>query len=385
MPMRLATPDVSLHDRIPSQDGAAWDRMADHPAATAAFIGVCQAHSPAGFRPGIVRLDRGDGVIAGAMLFSYDFRLDMPLGPAFHALGDWLMRVAPRLIRVPLVCLGSPLSDRCALLTDPALDDNGRRQAISAIIEGVLASAEESRADIIALKDLPATIAADAGVLLSERGFVRTASLPVAVLDLPFRSQDEYLASLSAKMRSDLRRKMRQSGADVQIDVQGNAERFERDIEALYAATRARSRADYGEFDALPPGFLTALLAAMGSAAKLVITRVGDRIAGFNVLLTHGRRAVAYKIGLDATLARQHNLYFLNWLWMVRHCIAGGYTELEMGQTTYGLKTRLGCRLEPSWIYFRHRSPAWNRLFKLVGPRVSFARMDPDLRQLSAS
>ena len=53
-----------------------------------------------------------------------------------------------------------------------------------------------------------------------------------------------------------------------------------------------------------------------------------------------------------------------------------------MGQTSYRQKARLGCKLKRSWIYFKHRNPLINPLFKLFGPMMAFDQMDPDLQAL---
>jgi hypothetical protein len=70
---------------------------------------------------------------------------------------------------------------------------------------------------------------------------------------------------------------------------------------------------------------------------------------------------------------------------MVRLCLSLGIRHLHAGETTYLTKVRLGCKLERSWIYFRHRMAVFNALFKLIGPRIAIDQMDPDLRELGDS
>ena len=80
--------------------------------------------------------------------------------------------------------------------------------------------------------------------------------------------------------------------------------------------------------------------------------------------------------------AREHNLYFVNWMATVRLCIERGIPWLQTGQTSYRQKVRLGCKLKRSWVYFKDRRPLINPLFKTFGPRMAFDRMDPDLQAL---
>lgn len=367
-------------ERLEARDSEAWQEIASDPTAAPAFLEAYRKHAPAGISPRFVAHYDGGRLVAGAPLFDYSFRIDTPLGAGMRAVGDWLMRVAPRLVQVPLVCIGSPLTDDCGLAFAPGLDSDGQRDAFAGLVDATLEHARDTTADVIAVKDVRAAHAGIVHPVLVERGFSRIPSLPLAMLDLPFRSFDAYLAQLSPKMRSDLRRKMRQSRS-VEIGFEEASEALEGEIARLLGDTRARRKADFGDLDIVPARLVLSIAQVMAPAARLVVTRIDGRIAGFNLLLTKGERAIAYRIGLDSELTREHNLYFANWIWLVRHCIDNGLSRLEMGQTSYGLKQRLGCTLEPSWIYCRHRNRGWNQVFKWVTPRVSLARMDPDLAQ----
>jgi hypothetical protein len=37
-----------------------------------------------------------------------------------------------------------------------------------------------------------------------------------------------------------------------------------------------------------------------------------------------------------------------------------GLRSIDLGETSYAFKKRIGCRLEPTWIYYRHRNPLMN-------------------------
>jgi hypothetical protein len=67
---------------------------------------------------------------------------------------------------------------------------------------------------------------------------------------------------------------------------------------------------------------------------------------------------------------------------MVRYCIEHGLRALQVGQTSYLLKARLGCKLHRSWIYCRHTGPVRGPIFRFLAPYAAFDRMDPDLREL---
>ncbi len=376
--------DIPGLEQLGPLDRDAWNARSTHPYADAGFIETCAMNTTSGMHSGVFTYREGAAIRAGVQAFTYDLRFDIAMGPRIRAIGDVLMRVMPRFIRVPILCMGSAQADRCCFVFDEALDEAGRRSALKVLVGRMMEAAHTQPADLLMFKDLDEETAAVMHADLTANGYSRLPSLPVAVIDLPFRTFDEYLASIDPKMRSDLRRKQRQSsGVDISIvdDIKSIAPTLDR----LIAETRARRNADFGDIDDVPSGCTEMLLERMGPTARCVVTRIGDEIVGCNIFLVRGKRAWAYRIGLSAQHVREHNLYFVNWIWMVRHCIEQGYTVLEVGQTFYDLKVHLGCRLEPRWIYIRHRTDSWNRIVKAITSRISLARLDPDLKAMEAA
>lgn len=370
---------TTVADALPAGLATHWTAMADNPFATAGFFEACRAHMPTGFRSGVVYLHHGHRLVAGSAFFEHELRVDMAMPAGLRALGKLLLRFAPRFVRVPILCMGSPLSDRCGLVVEPTLAPAERQRALTALVERLIEHGDATGAHLVAIKDLPEAVASEMHAALTERGFARTAGLPMSCLDLPYASREAYIASLEARQRSDLRRKLRQ-GQGVTLSVVRSTGPIEPEIKRLVDAARAHRNVDFGAFDVVPTGLAGALLSSMGDSATLVTSRVDSVLVGFNIVLTHAATGTGYRIALDRDRARRHNLFFLNWLWSIGYFIERGVSRLDAGQTSYGLKQRLGCRLEPSWIYFRHRSPAWNRLCHALGRRYSFAHMDPELK-----
>ena len=103
-------------------------------------------------------------------------------------------------------------------------------------------------------------------------------------------------------------------------------------------------------------------------------------LAGFSLSLIEKDRIIGKYVGMRYPLAREHDVYFINWMTIVRYCIAHGIEWMQTGQTTYKQKIRLGCQLKRSWVYFRHRGSVAGPIVGAVGRRMRFDQMDPDLR-----
>ena len=362
---------------------ADWARLFPAEPWTWAYYGACERAPPAGMTLSAIGVFEGERPLVLAPMFAVDYRLDLSLPARLRSIGDWLDRAAPRLVRVPVLGLGSPLSEHCHIATAADLDPVARAAAIATLLDGLDALAKARGAHILSIKDLPEALAPGLDPALARAGYAKVATLPVGVLDLPRGTLDDYLAGLNGRLRSELRRKLRQSAA-VRVEfidrIDGHVER----IAALSEETRRQGHVDYGDFDEIAPGYFPAVMAALPGTAGMVLYWLGEQLIGFNLFIEDRDRIIGKFIGMRYPVAREQNLYFLNWLTMVRHAMQRGKSVLVVGQTSYAVKARLGAVLERSWVYYRHRNPLLNKALGAIGPRFPFDQMDQDLKALGA-
>jgi hypothetical protein len=355
-----------------------WNRLFPGAAEDWDYFRACERAAPEGFAPSAIAAFARGQLIAAAPLFRLTYRLDMSLKGPLRPIGDWLDRHLPRLVNVPVLGMGSPLTEECPIGLPSGLSAPERRAALDALLAGMTRHAKTTGASVLALKDVTDRDAQWAHAGLTQAGFTRVATLPVATLHLPYKSEQEYLATLSASMRKDIKRKMK-SLADVEVEVRDTIEGIEHEVVALFEETKARRKADYDAFDEVPSSYFREVMMSSGGRAKIMLTRVSGQLASFNIFFEEQDRIIDKYIGMRYPLAREHNIYFITWMMMVRRCIEKRIPWLQVGQTTYGQKVRLGCKLKRSWVYFKHVNPLINAAFKIGGPRMAFDRMDPDL------
>jgi len=345
------------------------------------YFGACERATPEDFSASAMGVWAGDRLMAAVPMFRTDYRLDLSLEGPLKPAGEWLYENARKFVVVPVLGMGSPLTEECPLGFAPDLDANEQRAAFDALVQGMDAHADTENIPLLALKDITDRDAAWAHDPLSQSGFTRVATLPLATLHLPFKNQDEYLASLSASMRSDLRKKMRRA-SKVTIEVRDTIDGIEDEIVELFEETKANRKTDYGAFDEVPASYFREVMRAMPGTAQLMLCRVEGRLASFNIFLVEPDRIIGKYVGMRYPLARENNLYFVNWMATAKLCMERGIPWLQTGHTSYKQKVRLGCKLKRSWIYFKYRNVAINPLFKLFGPMMAFDSMDPDLQAL---
>lgn len=364
-------------------DAVAWDACLPGEAECHAYYCACEeaaASSGIGLRMAAIVVERGEEVVAVAPLFRLSYRLDTPLQGRLRGLGDALFRRLPGLLTLKALCVGSPYGERCHLGFSARLDAAARAAAIQVLIQGLQRQAAAEKAQLVVWKDLAPGEEQDAAVLLGEAGFARLASLPVAVLDVPFPDEAAYLAALSPATRKDIRRKLAKAGK-VRIEFRRDIAGLEAEIDALYESTRGQSGLDYGDLEVLPPGYFAAVSRALGDRAVFALYWIGNELGAFNLLLVETDRVIDKFLGMRYPLAREHNLYAVSWMANVRFCIERGIGLFQSGQTAYASKLRFGSRLVASAVHVRHRNTPLQWALRRLSPWVGFDRFDPDLAE----
>ena len=321
---------------------------------------------------------RSNGALRAVVpAFLTDYRLDTTVSGSLRHATDAAGRIFPHLMTQRMLSLGSPVTEACHLgfATDATALE--QRRLLGAILDKVEEYTNKNRVRMIAVKDAAAA-QQDLWVgALRPRRLRRQPGLPTAFLDIRFASVDEYLATLSAATRKDLRRKMRAAAA-LHVEWRRNIDDIRDDVMRLYEATYARAELD---FEKLTPGYFSGVLREARMRASCVTYWLEQRLVAFNLVLHDGRRLLDKFLGMDYDFAREYNLYFVTWLENVRYCIAHGLSIYQSGQGLHREKLRLGSRLSANWLWYRHR----NRVFDVILSRIEkLAYLDRHDEKLAA-
>src|SRR5262245_64715073 len=256
----------------------AWDLLFGAASEGFDYDLACENAPPSMFEFSAIGVLDSETLVAGAPAFRTNFRLDMMLEGRSRNLADWVGRRFPRLINIAVMGAGSPHSDDLSLAFDPALSASQRKLALEALLDGLEQQAALSGIGMTFLKNVSDRDTHWSHEVLQRRGYARVAALPIATLSIP-NSEEAYLASLSANMRSNMRRKMKRAKG-LRVEVRDFVEGIEREISALRDATRRRAMADYDVFAEVSTNYFRQVLTHRGERAKLLLYWRGDALIG---------------------------------------------------------------------------------------------------------
>lgn len=274
-------------------------------------------------------------------------------------------------LMLPLACLGSPCTETGHPGFHPEVPAVRRPELFDCLIAAFEEHARAAGCSLLALKDISQTMPADLDGAIAARGYAAMAGLPTAVLDINFPDLDGYLSGLSAATRKDIRRKLKARNG-IRIERRSELGPYRERALELYQQTRERS--DW-QFEDLTLAYFEGILARMPGRSFVSLYFAGDELLATNFFILDDRTLIDKFFCMDVERGRPFNLYYLSWIDNIEYCLREGLERYQSGQAYYENKVRLGSRLVPNSMFFRHANPLIQRALRFAAPYLAIATL----------
>jgi len=374
---------ATLHASIEAIPREVWESMLGGDPENYDFYRAVEPTPPPGFTLAAISVSEAEQILAVAPIFYVNYRLDTPLQGGLRRVTEWVNERLPRLLKLSVIGIGSPLSDNCTIGFSPQLGPGDRARVFAAMLDRLEEEARAQRISLLAVKALGKPTA-DIGESLADRGYLRATTVPLAMLPMPFSTFEAWFDSLRKKERIYFRKKLKSAEA-LRIEYRTSIKGLEEPIIAMFNDTLRQSSVDYGDFDKLHPDYFTRIVDSLGDGKQMMLCWKGEQLVSFQLCLIGRDRIINKQLGMRYPEARELNLFFVNWLLLVRYAIEKRIHLIEMGATTYATKLLFGGHLERRWLYFRCR---WSIVTAAVRPFLwlcDFERNDPELSKLKTT
>ncbi len=346
---------VRTHSDIDSVDPREWDSLLapDDILATHRFIGVCQRSRAANATYRHLTVHDGRRLLAIASCSRMQVALDLLSTGVVRGAIQGMRRWRRDFLRVPVAFCGLPVSfgQSCVRLR-PGTD----APAIMALVARELESwARSTGTAVLCFKEFGPQ-EEPVGEPLTECGYFRAPSMPSCTVDIAWRTFEEYLGAMRAGYRRQILASLRardRLGLTVRLvpDWEAQAAR----IFPLYE--QVMDRAPF-QLERLNLAFFQHLATDLGARTKVILVERDGALLAAAVLLYAPGTLAFLLAGIDYAHHRQSQAYLTLVTEIVAEAIRCGATRLELGQTTYDLKQRLGAGMSPRWLHIKCTNPA---------------------------
>jgi hypothetical protein len=275
-------------------------------------------------------------------------------------------RFRPAFMTVRTYELGSPTP-----LTNPFLVTSGvaREVVVPQLVERALQEAEAAGAQFVLVQNM-ASLHGPAAQTLMPLGFAGIPILPTAVVDLPYKSFDEYLSAMRAQYRRRANQTLKRS-AELRVEHVRSFGPLAEQLASLWLLIYKRAKEIRREI--LTPGFFRAA-AELDDASVLLLRRPDGTVASFALLLDDRPWLSFLQCGFDADAGRSEGAYFRLLYEIIRLGIEGGFEQVDLGVTTLAPKLDVGGVPVPLYGLVKHR----NSLVQSVVRRLANGPLGPE-------
>lgn len=325
---------MTLHKHDPTQEDGALllhhtsetpKGFLSHEVLGEAYYAATREREIPGFEFGYLVATRASEICATVPYFLVDFKINTMLDDG------WLKRLLGN-AGFRMACVGHP----CVAFGN--IDGSVSEELMAKVF-----SALQQFAPVVSLKGFKPNMPAV--------GFVQAKGLPVAVLNM----RANFWQSMSSARRRNIRRKRKKASALRFEVLQGLPDPFPQLVHNLYIKIRDRSKIQFERLD-------LSYFRSTANISQYVLAYLGEQLVGFVQLFQKDKKIVAQYIGFDDAYNRTHGIYFALAIRVVDLAIELECEQIELGETHYEFKKALGCVLEETSIYFRHRSPWVHRI-----------------------
>ena len=350
-------------------DAARWDELAGDASVVRSHayldaveqsgINDCRYYYP-------VIYNQNDELVAHACVYTISTDLAQLLPARLQRWVAGLRRLWPRFMSVRITECASPLVAGHAISIRQGED----RAAMLGHLEGAISGiARSAHSGLIVIRDFLGNEREGADALL-HHGYALRMNMPLARIRVRWKSYDDYLASMRARYRKDVKRRLQRAAEHGQTVK--TLSQFGEYAETWAAQSKVvLARAQRFKRERLGPAYYANMDSKLGTHSLMLVACREERMVAHGMVLTDSENTIATFFGREA--GRPSAEWFSLMNEVIKLGIERQSRYIHLGLGSYDAKALVGADIEPLYIYCRTRFAPLNWLIRMVpelmGPR----------------
>jgi predicted N-acyltransferase len=303
-------------------------------------------------------------LVGTEVLSSFVVSLDLLLPMAVQNLCRFVRKLLPNFMRIRVLFCGVPISigKHTIAVIDPAYAD-AAMSGTAAVMEDI---AVRDSIRYLCFKEFAERDIAIC-LPLERHGFFRANSVPRVLLPLKWASYDAYLHDMRHGYRRAVLNSLQKLGehwriwareetpppGGVHLRLDDGQVCAPLTFHGLYRQVMDHTVV---KLETLNAQFFERLFAEMRDDLKVLVLQCDGEVLGA-AIIAHWQKTLTFLfVGFDYERRDQHAVYLSLLNGIVRYAIDSGCNTIDLGQTSYWLKQRLGGQAEPMYFYLKCRT-----------------------------
>lgn len=310
-----------------------------------AYLRAIEASEIAGVRYYFpVVLDQSGTLVAHACVYVVDTDLSQLLPNQLSPITKFIRKLWGRFLIFKVTDCATPLSTGNSISVDRLFD---KASLVSHLAEAVETIAAREGSKLVVIRDFLSTELAEFDVLL-RKGYKLVSNMPLARVRVRWASYDEYLSSMRARYRTDVKRRLRRARSTGQ-----RVRKREQFAESagLWAAQALTVQEKTKGFkrESLTPAYYNSMDTFLGDNSMLVVAERAGNAVAHGMLLQDEATTTATYFGRNPGPAQHEWFHLVNEV--IRLGIENRSKYINLGLGSYDAKMNVGADIEPLFVY----------------------------------
>lgn len=300
-----------------------------------------------------------DELVAHACVYTISTDFSQLLPARLQRWVAQLRRLWPRFMSVRITECASPLVAGHAISIRQGEDRAAVLAELDSAINGIARSA---RSGLIVIRDFTGNEREGADALL-RHGYALRQNMPLARIRVRWKSYDDYLASMRARYRKDVKRRLQRAAEHGQTVM--TLRQFGEHAEAWAAQSEVvLARAQRFKRERLGPAYYANMDRKLGQHSLMLVACREERMVAHGMVLTDAENTIATFFGREA--GRPSAEWFSLMNEVIKLGIERQSRYIHLGLGSYDAKALVGADIEPLYLYCRTRFAPLNWLIRMV-------------------
>lgn len=311
-----------------------------------------------------------------APIFLMNVPLSSAVAPGLRPIMRVLEKIVPSVFRPRTLFVGSPGAEEGTVGFLPGID---RRNALLSLQRALEAEARKQGASMITWKDFPESYDNDLNWVVHEQGMFPMISFPNTTVALPTDRKEDYLATLKSSRRNKLKKKIRLSHENIDVEIDVVKEPDEATLNRVFDLYLQNFKKADVIFEVLNQKFFEVVAAKPAAYFIVMREKKTQEVIAFVLCFDTGKQILNKYIGIDYDRPRDEFLYFRLWEAAVDFALSRGASAIKSGQTAYEAKIEMGHTLILLTNYCKHRNFILHALYRAIAKRIDWTTLDEQL------
>lgn len=201
-------------------------------------------------------------------------------------------------------------------------------------------------------------------------GFATGWTCPKCILDIRWKSFEEYMFSLRSDYRNRLKKVFSRS-KELKVRLIDNRKEFDDAMYQMYLNVLNHSKT---KIETLSLAYFQERF------FKIFVAELDGQAVGFVQLLENGKELIFEFVGLDYQYNSKYQVYHRLLNEIIKYGIENHFESIDFGQTADEIKLKLGCRYEYLYAWLHHSNKIVNYLCKKFADKIVYKPIDVNYR-----